>query len=69
MLTYCQFQPNINRTIQKDQNRSQINKDLYKLFEKETVTAFKRNKNLKELIGGTRNGKVKVKRIVILQNQ
>lgn len=65
MLTYyCRFLPNLNRTTQKDWNRSQINNDLYKSFEERAVTAFIRKKNLKELIGG----KVKVKRIVILES-
>ena len=45
----------------------QINKNLLELFQEQPMTAFKVNKNLKEIIGGTLigNGKMKVKKFNI----
>ena len=69
MLTYDQFLPNITGIIQKHWNLLQrkkkkiLKKDLQELFEEELITAFKKNKNLKELIQSTSNGKGKVKKL------
>ena len=61
ILTNNRFLPNLIAVVRKNWNIPQTNKNLRKLFEEQPITAFKRNKNQKEIIGGTRieNGKVK----------
>ena len=61
ILTYNQFLPNLAAVVRKSWNILQTNKSLRELFQEQPITAFKRNKNLKEIIGGTliENGKVK----------
>ena len=60
-LTYNRFLPNLTAAARKNWNILQTNKSLWELFQEQPITAFMRNKNLKEIIGGTRieNGKVK----------
>ena len=54
ILTYNRFLLNLQTILQTSKN-------LRELFQEHPITAFKRNKNLKEIIAGTRieNGKVK----------
>ena len=61
MLTYSQFLLNLTAVVRKNQSTLQTNKNLRELFQEHPITAFKRNKNLKEVIRITRieNGKVK----------
>ena len=61
ILTYNRFLPNLTAVVRKNWNMFQTNKSLRELFQEQPITAFKRNKNIKEIIGGTRieNGKVK----------
>ena len=61
ILTYNQFLPNLTAAIHKNWNILWTNKNLWDLFPEHPITAFKRNKNLKDIIGGTciENGKVK----------
>ena len=60
ILTYIRFLPKLTAVVRK-KKIIQTNKNLRELFQKPSITAFKRNKNLKIIIGGTRikNGKVK----------
>ena len=51
VLTYNHFLPNINNIVQKHWNILNISRKLQGLFQKEPITAFKRNRHLKELIG------------------
>ena len=64
-LTYNRFLPNLTAVARKNWHILQTNKSLRESFQEQPITAFKRNKNLKEIIGGTRieNGKVKKFRI------
>ena len=61
ILTYSRFLPNLTAVGRKNWNILQTNKNLRELFQEHPITAFKRNKNLKEIIRSTRieNGKVK----------
>ena len=61
ILTYSRFLPNLTAVGRKNWNILQTNKNLRELFQEHPITAFKRNKNLKEIIGSTRieNGKDK----------
>ena len=61
ILTYSRFLPNLTAVVCENWNILQTNKNLRELFQEQPITAFKRNKNLKEIIGSTRieNGKVK----------
>ena len=52
-LTYNRFSPNLTAVVHKNLNIRQTNKNLRELFQEHPITAFKRNKNLKEMIGGT----------------
>ena len=60
-LTYNRFLPNLSAVVHKYWNILQTNKSLRELFQEQPIIAFTRNKNLKEIIGGTRieTGKVK----------
>ena len=61
ILTYSRFLPNLTAVVRENWNILQTNKNLRELFQEQPITAFKRNKNLKEIIGSTRieNGKDK----------
>ena len=61
ILTYHRFLPNLRADVRKIWYIIQTSKNLRELFQEQTINAFKRNKNLKEIIGGTHieNGKVK----------
>ena len=60
ILTYNRFLPNLTAVACKNWNIHQTSKNLRELFPEHPFTAFKRNKNLKEIVGGTRieNSKV-----------
>ena len=55
------FCPNIIKVIRKHWNLLEINESLKEIFNCQPITAFRRNKNLKELIGVNKveNNKVK----------
>ena len=55
------FLPNRTAVVRKNWNILQTNKNLMELLQEHPIRAFKRNKNLKEILGSTRieNGKVK----------
>ena len=61
VLTYNRFLPNISNIGRKYWDILNISRTLQGLFQEEPITAFKRNKNLKELTGSNciANGKVK----------
>ena len=61
VLTYNRYLPNISNIVRKHWNILNISGTLQGLFQDEPITAFKRNRNLKELIGSNsmENGKVK----------
>ena len=61
ILTYSRFLPNLRAVVRKNLNILQTNENLRELFKEHPITAFKGNKNQKEIIGNTRieNGKVK----------
>ena len=61
ILTYYRFLPSLTAVVCKNWNILQTNKTLRELFQKHPITAFKRNKNLKEIIGSThiKNDKTK----------
>ena len=62
VLTYNRFLPNISNIVRKHRNVLNISRTLQGLFQEEPITAFKRNRNLKELIGTICTGNRKVKR-------
>ena len=45
---------NLTAVVRKSRNILQTNKNLRELFQEHPITAFKRNKNLTEIIGATR---------------
>ena len=51
VITYNRFLSNITKTIWKNWNILQINKNLKEIVKNEPITAFKRNKNIQEIIG------------------
>ena len=53
ILTYSRFLPNLTAVVRKNWNILQTNKNLRGLFQEHPITAFKRNKNLKEIIRST----------------
>ena len=55
------FLPNRTAVVRKNWNILQTSKNLMELLQEHPIRAFKRNKNLKEILGSTRieNGKVK----------
>ena len=61
-LTYNRFCPNTSKMIRNYWNLLAINKSLKEIFNCQPITAFRRNKNLKELIGGNKIEKNKVKK-------
>ena len=48
-LTYNRFCPNISKVIRKHWNFLEIYESLKEIFNCQPITAFRRNKNLKEL--------------------
>ena len=62
VLIYNGFLPNISNIVRNQWNILNISRTLQGLFQEEPITAFKRNKNLKELIGSNCIEKGKVKR-------
>ena len=64
-LTYSRFCPNISKVIRKLWNLLELNESLKEIFNCRSITAFRRNKNLKELIERNKieNNKVKKRQI------
>ena len=60
-LIYHRFCPNISKVIRKHWNLLELNESLKKIFNCQPTKAFRRNKNLKELIGSNKIEKNKVK--------
>ena len=50
IFTYNQFLLNLTEVVPKNWNFFQTNKYLWELFQEHPITAFTRNKNLKEII-------------------
>ena len=61
-LTYNHFCPNNSKVIWKHWNLLEINESLKEIFNCHPITAFRRNKNLKQLIGSNKTEKGKVKK-------
>ena len=61
-LTYNRFCPNISKVIRKQWNLPAINESLKEIFNCQPITALRRNKNLKELIGSNKIEKNKIKK-------
>ena len=61
VLTYNSFLPKINNLVRKHWNILNISRALQVFFQDEPITAFKRNRNLKKIIGSNciENGRVK----------
>ena len=53
IFTCSQFLPNLTAVVHKTWNILHTNKKLRELFQEHPITAFKRNKNLKAIIGST----------------
>ena len=51
LILYNRFLPNIIKNIRKNWNIVQINENFKEIFKNEPITAFKRNKNIPEIIG------------------
>ena len=62
VLTYNRYFQNISYIVRKHWNILNISRTLKGLFQEELFTAFKRNRNLKELIGSNCIENEKVKR-------
>ena len=62
VVTYNRTLPNIRTTLNKHWNTLSINKGIAEKFKDKPIVAFRRNKNLKDLIGGTTIENDKVKR-------
>ena len=60
LITYNRKLPMVRKIINKHWNVLQINPKLQESFQNNPLVAFKRNKNLQEIIGGhtVKNGKV-----------
>ena len=65
ILRYNRFLPNLTAVVHKNWSTLHPNKNLQELFQEYLITAFKRNKNLKEIIGGTHIENSKVKKFSI----
>ena len=61
-LAYNRLYPNISKVIRKHWNLLEIYEFLKEIFNCQPITAFRRNKNLKELIGTNKIEKNKVKK-------
>ena len=62
LLTYSRSLPNISKVVRKHWNILFMNKTFKEIFQNELVTAFRRNKNLKEIIGSNKIEHNKVKK-------
>ena len=62
VLTYSRSLPNTTKVVRKHWNILSINKALDEIFQNEPVAAFRRNKNLKKLIGSNKIEHSKVKK-------
>ena len=62
VLTYSRSLPNISKVVRKYWNILSINKAFKEIFQNEPIIAFRRNKNLKELIGSSKIEHNKVKK-------
>ena len=62
VLIYSRSPPNISEVVRKHRNILSINKAFKEIFQNEPVTAFRRNKNLKDLIGSNKFEQNKVKK-------
>ena len=65
ILRYNRFLPNLTAVVHKNWRTLYPNTNLQELFQEHLIAAFKRNKNLKEIIGGTRIENSKVKKFSI----
>ena len=63
-LIYNQFLLNLTVVVRKSRNILQTNKNLRELLQEHPITAFKRNKNLAEIIGATRIKMTKLKNAI-----
>ena len=59
---YNRFCPNISKVMRKHWNLLSINESPKEMFNCQPITSFRRNKNLKELIGSNKIAKNKVKK-------
>ena len=59
-ITYNRALPNISKIMNRNWNILQINTEFHKVFKATPIIAFKRSKNLQEIIGGhtVKQGKV-----------
>ena len=64
ILTYNRFLPNLTAVVGNNWNILETSKNLQDLFQEHPITAFQRNKNLKEIIGGTYIENDKVKKLM-----
>ena len=62
VLTYSRSLPNTTKVVRKHWNILSINKAFDEIFQNEPVAAFRRNKNLKKLIGSNKIEHSKVKK-------
>ena len=69
MLAHNRFLPNPTAVVRKNFNILRTNKNLRKLLKEHPITTFKWNKNLKEIIEGTRTEKAKLKNSIYLLEQ
>ena len=53
-MTCNRFLSNVSKILRDNWSIRSVNESLKKLFQNKSVTAFKRNKNLKELIGNNK---------------
>ena len=63
VLTYSRSLWNITKVVRKHWNNLPINKEFKEIYQNEQVTTFRRNKNLKEVIGSNKIEQNKVKNI------
>ena len=63
VLTYSRFLPNISKIIKKHWDILSINQSLKEVFQNKPITAFKRNKNIKDMIGSKKIENNKVKKL------
>ena len=67
-ITYNRTHPNISKIVNRNWNIFQINTDFHRVFKDTPKIAFKRSKNLQEIIGGhiVKQGKIFKKNLTIL---
>ena len=63
VLTYSRSLWNITKVVRKHWNNLPIKKEFKEIYKNEQVTTFRRNKNLKEVIGSNKIEQNKVKNI------